>query len=218
MTLADALHALAVAGCRLAAAPDGGMTLDVPPGATIDREVLDVLAANRETVAAAIQPPPPAPAVDLAEYLAGKGLAPASASLVLHAVETFGVKAHAVTIEAPADDDADPVFFEPGVPCLTTVDTRWHEPRLGYVTIPAGTFGLVMPQPWAMADDFERRGVEALLAAMEKRKADPHVVAWIQGRARVIETAFLDFANVTAPDGTDLLPWRSPKPLETCAP
>lgn len=219
MTLADCLHALAVAGCRLAPAPDGGMTLDVPPGATIDRQVLAVLSANRETLAAAIQPPAPAPAVDLAvdlaDYLSDKGLDPDSTAYVIRAAPAFGVKAQHVTIEAPEDDAAAPIFFEPGVPCLTTTDTRWHEPGRGYVTIPAGTFGLVMPQPWAMADDFERRGIEALLAAMEKAKAPPHVVAWLAGRARVIERDLLTLQNVTAPDGADLLPWRTLNHPET---
>jgi hypothetical protein len=191
------------------------MTLDVPPGATIDRQVLAVLSANRQTLAAAIQPPAPTPAVDLAEYLAAKGLDADSTACAIHAAAAFGVKAQNVTIEAQGDDEADPVFFEPGVPCLTTTDTRWHEPGRGYVTIPAGTFGLVMPQPWAMADDFERRGIEALLAAMEKSKAPPHVAVWLAGRARVVERDLLTLQSVTAPDGADLLPWRTTNPPET---
>jgi hypothetical protein len=215
MTLADAFHALAVAGCRLAAAPDGGMTLEVPPGAAIDRAVLEVLAANRDAVAAAIQAPAP-PAADLAEYLEARGLAPASAALVLHSAKAFGVKAEAITIEA--DDQAEPVFFEPGIPCITTTETRWHEPGRGYVTMPAGTGGLVIPQPWAIADDFDRRGIEGLLAGLEKAKAAPHVPVWIAGRARVLEAASIDCQNVTATPGANLMPWRPQRPPETSAP
>lgn len=215
MTLADAFHALAVAGCRLTAAPDGGMTLEVPTGAAIDRAVLEVLAANRDAVTAAIQAPALQTA-DLAEYLQAKGLAPASAALVLHSAKAFDVKSDAITIEA--EDQAKPVFFDPGIPCITTTETRWHEPGRGYVTMPAGTAGLVIPQPWAIADNFDRNGIEGLLAGLEKAKAAPHVPVWIAGRARVLEAASIDCQNVTATPGADLIPWRPQRPPETLAP
>jgi hypothetical protein len=219
MTLTDALHALAVAGCRLTAGPTGGMSLEVPPGAAIDRAVLEVLSANRDAVAAAIQPPASAAdtTADLADYLASKGLGPESAGLVLHAANAFAVKASSVTIESTGE--AEPVFFEPGIPCQTTADTRWHEPGRGYFALPAGTPGLVIPQPWAIHDAFDRNGIEGLLAECEKANTTPVVAVWIAGRPRVIEAALIDCQNVTAaPAGADLLPWRPQPAPENCQP
>jgi hypothetical protein len=48
MTVADAIHALAITGARLTTSPDGGIALVVPDGATIPRQVLDVLRDHRE--------------------------------------------------------------------------------------------------------------------------------------------------------------------------
>ena len=215
MTLADALHALAVAGCRLTPGSAGGMSLEVPPEAVIDRAVLDVLSANRDALAAAIQPATPAPATDLAAYLGSRGLGPESAGFVLHAANAFAVRTSAVTIEPVRD--TEPVFFEPGIPFVTVTETRWHEPGRNYFSLPPGTPGLVIPQPWAIHDPFDRRGIEGLLAEYEKANTTPVAAVWLDGRPRVIEAALINCQNVTAaPAKTNLLPWRPQPAPENC--
>jgi hypothetical protein len=213
MTLADAFHALAVSGCRLVSDPITGMALDVPPGATVDRQVLEVLSANREAVAAALAPPPPAvqpdAGADLADYLASKGIGDHAAELVRHAADTFGIRHSAITIEADELLESPPEFFENGIPFTTNVETKWHEPGRGYITMPAGTPGLAIPQTWAIADDFARNGIERYLESIRKRKLPTHVPIWLDGQARVIEANLITFTD-ELPADANLQPWRSP--------
>jgi hypothetical protein len=219
MTLPDAFHALAIAGCRLTAGPSGGIALEVPQGATVSREVLDVLRAHREALAAAVQPPAtpaatpagPGTGADLADYLAGKGITGQSAELVLYAVETFGVRHDRITFELDEPPGPAPEFFEPGLPCLTTIDTLWHEGgRL--VEIPAGTLALAIPQTWAIDDACGRAEVETILDSLRRHRKPPHVPVWLAGKARTIETTNITFEGAVAPDGMNLLPWRPRHP------
>jgi hypothetical protein len=206
MNLADAIHELAVAGCRLTAAPDGGIALDVPPGATVARQVLDVLRAHRQELAAVAAPAPP-PVSDLADYLSSKGITGSAAELVLRAAQTFEIRHDRITVEAEAAEPS-PVFFEPGIPALTTTETEWHVAGRGLVTIPAGTLGLLIPQVWAIADDGERVGIEGMLESLRRHRKPPHVPVWLEGKARAIETNLITFEGAVAPDGMNLLPWR----------
>lgn len=211
MTLADAFHVLAVSGCRLTTGPDGGIALVVPDGGTVDRQVLDVLRAHRQelaAVAATAPPPPPAPPVaDLADYLAGKGITGPTAELVLHAAETFEVRHDRITVEGDAEE-GPPVFFEPGVPVLTTIPTEWHEAGRGLVTIPAGTFALTIPQPWAIHDADQRGGIEATLDSIRRHRKPAHVAVWLEGQARTIEAHLVTTDGAVAPVGMNLHPWR----------
>jgi hypothetical protein len=222
MTLADAFHALAITGCRLGAGPDGGITLDVPPGAVVPREVLEVLRANREALAAAVAPAAttatatPAGGDDLADYLAGRGLAGQAAELVLHAVEAFDVPHDRITFELDEPPGPPPEFFEPGLPCLTTIDTLWHDAgRL--VEIPAGTLALAIPQAWAIDDACGRAEVEATLDYLRRQKKPPHVPVWIAGKARTLESTSITFEGAVAPDGMTLTPWRPRYPEDRTA-
>jgi len=213
MTLADAFHALATAGCRFVTNHDGGIALDVPDGATVAHEVLDVLRAHRDELAALAQPRAPAevPTDDLTDYLTGKGITGAAAELVLHAAKTFEVRHDRITVEEAAVD-AGPVLFEPGIPVLTTIDTEWNTAGRGLFTIPAGTLALVIPQVWAIASDFERAGIESMLEGVRRHKKPPHVPLWLEGQARAVETSTITFEGAVAPDGMNLLPWRPTTP------
>lgn len=63
MNLADAFSTLAKAGCRIKAEAGGGIILDVPPGRPpVPRQVLEVLAAHRESLVAVLAPNAPTPA------------------------------------------------------------------------------------------------------------------------------------------------------------
>jgi hypothetical protein len=213
MNLADAVHALAITGSRLTAGLDGGITLVVPDGTTVPRQVLDVLRAHREQLAAVVEPAATAPVEprrgDLAEYLAEKSITGSAAELVLHAARAFNVRTDRIKVEAegPAAESA-PTFFEPGVPCLTTIDTEWHEAGIGLVTVPAGTLAIVIPQTWAIADPHEQVGIEATLDSLRRHKKPLHVPVWLNGKARAIEHSLITFEGAVAPDGMNLLPWR----------
>jgi hypothetical protein len=209
MTLADAFHALTVAGCRLEADPAGGITLTVPEGTTVSAEVLDVLRAHREQLTAALAPPPPAD--DLHQYLGTKGITGPAAELVEHAAATFSIKHQAITIER---DDAEPeaVFFEEGLPFITLVDTEWSAAGGGTSVIPGGSLGLAIPQVWAIDDPFERHGIEAILESIKRRKLPRHIPVWLDGHARVIEITLVDFEHAVATPGMNLMPWRPQTP------
>jgi hypothetical protein len=57
MNLAEAFLVLAQTGCRLKAETGGGIVLDVPPGRSpVPRQVLEVLATHRESLAAVLAP------------------------------------------------------------------------------------------------------------------------------------------------------------------
>ena len=226
MTLAEAIHALAITGSRLAGA-SGGITLVVPEGATVDRQVLEVLRAHRKQLTAIVgpsaasveekeKPPAPARVVDLADYLAEKSITGSAAELVLQAAHLFNVATDKITIEAD-DGQAEPAptFFEPGLPCLTTIDTEWHEAGVGLITIPAGTLALAIPQTWAIADDGERVGVEVTLDSLRRHRKPPHLPVWLWGKARTIEVSLITFEGAVAPSGMNLLPWRPTHPEGT---
>jgi hypothetical protein len=206
MTLADAITLLATAGCRIVADHDGGIALDVPPGSTVTSEVLAVLSAHRDQLAA-VATPAEAPAGDLHEYLAIKGITGPAAELVEHAAATFNVKHQAITIERD-DAEPEPVFFEDGVPCLTLADTEWSAAGGGTSIIPGGTLGLAIPQVWAIDDPFERHGIEAILESIKRRKLPRHIPVWLDGHARVIEITLIDFEHAVATPGMNLMPWR----------
>lgn len=222
MTLADAIHALAITGARLTTGLDGGITLVVPDGASVPRQVLDVLRAHREELTPVVAPasgkekekPPASPrVVDLAEYLAEKRITGSAAELVLATAQAFNVPTDRISVEAD-DGQAEPAptFFEPGLPCLTTVDTEWHEAGVGLVTVPAGTLALAIPQTWAIADDGQRVGVEVTLDSLRRHRKPLHVPVWLRGKARTIEANLITFEGAVAPDGMNLLPWRPQDP------
>jgi len=220
MNLADAVHALAITGSRLTAGLDGGITLVVPDGTTVPRQVLDVLRAHREQLAAVVgtssasdeekeKPPGGARGDDLAEYLAEKSITGSAAELVLHAAQAFNVRTDRITVETEATAaEPAPTFFEPGVPCLTTIDTEWHEAGIGLVAVPAGTLAIVIPQTWAIADPHEQVGIEATLESLRRHKKPLHLPVWLNGKARAIEHSLITFEGAVAPHGMNLLPWR----------
>jgi hypothetical protein len=210
MTLAEAITTIATAGCRIVADHDGGIALDVPPGSTVTSEVLAVLSAHREQLAA-VATPAEAPAGDLHEYLAIKGITGPAAELVEHAAATFNIKHQAITIER---DDAEPevVFFEEGLPFITLVDTEWSAAGGGTSVIPGGSLGLAIPQVWAIGDRFERNGIEAILESIKRRKLPRHIPVWLDGQARVIEITLVDFEHAVATPGMNLMPWRPQTP------
>lgn len=206
MTLADAITTIATAGCRIVADHSGGIVLEVPPGSTVAAEVLAVLSAHRDQLAA-VATPAEVPAGDLHEYLAIKGIAGAAAELVEHAAATFTVKHQAITVERD-DAEPEPVFFEDGVPFLTLADTEWSAAGGGTIVIPSGTLGLAVSQVWAIDDSFERHGIEAILESIKRRKLPRHIPVWLDGHARVIEITLVDFEHAVATPGMNLMPWR----------
>lgn len=214
MTLAEAISTVAVAGCRLVPDNAGGVALVVPDGTTISRVVLEVLRAHREQLAAAhaapTARPAPAAADDLHEYLREKGIAEAAAGLVVHAARVFNVPGQAITIERP-EQEPEPVFFEPGIPILTTTETVWHDPGWGYFTLPPGTLGLAIPQRWAIADDDARQELEATIEDARRQHKPVHVAVWLAGAARALDMTAFTFEGAVTPPGLDLLPWRSPR-------
>ena len=82
------------------------------------------------------------------------------------------ITGQAITIEQP-EQEPEPVFFEPGVPILTAIDTEWHTPGRGYFTVPAGTPVRLAPRehrawrwlPWQAAAEacFSPSNAEAIL-------------------------------------------------------
>jgi hypothetical protein len=206
MTLAEAITILATAGCRIVADPSGGIALDVPPGSTVTSEVLAVLSAHREQLAA-VATPAEATAGDLHQYLGTKGITGAAAELVEHAAATFNVKHQAITVDRD-EVDAPPAFFEEGVPFITLVDTEWSAAGGGTSIIPGGSLGLAIPQVWAIDDRFERHGIEAILESIKRRKLPRHIPVWLDGHARVIEITLVDFEHAVATPGMNLMPWR----------
>jgi hypothetical protein len=209
MTLAEAITILATAGCRIVADPSGGIALDVPPGSTVTSEVLAVLSAHREQIAA-VATPAEATAGDLHQYLAIKGITGAAAELVEHAAATFNVKHQAIKVERD-DAEPEPVFFEEGVPFITLVDTEWSAAGGGTSIIPGGSLGLAIPQVRAIDDRFERHGIEGILESIKRRKLPRHIPVWLDGQARVIEITLIDFEHAVATPGMNLMPWR-PQP------
>lgn len=209
MTLAEAVHLLAAAGCRIVADQAGGIAVDVPAGAALPGQVLEVLAAHRAELTAVAAP---APRADLHDYLAAKGVAGHAAQLVEHAAQAFAVRHDRITIDRD-NPEPSPVFFEPGIPFLTLADTEWGVPGGGTRLIAGGTVGLAIPQVWAIDDPFERHGIEAILESIKRRKLPRHIPVWLDGHPRVLEIALVDFENATAPPGMNLLPWR-PRPQE----
>ena len=206
MTLAEAITILATAGCRIVADPSGGIALDVPPGSTVTSEVLAVLSAHREQLAAVATPAEPV-AGDLHEYLAIKGITGSAAELVEHAAATFAVKHQAITVERD-NAEPEPVFFEEGVPFITLIDTEWAAAGGGTSIIPGGSLGLAIPQVWAIDGRFERHGIEAILESIKRRKLPRHIPVWLDGHARVIEITIVDFEHAVAAPGMNLMPWR----------
>ncbi len=206
MTLADAITTIATAGCRIVADHSGGIALEVPPGSTVAAEVLAVLSAHRDQLAA-VATPAEVPAGDLHEYLSIKGITGAAAELVEHAAATFNVKHQAITVERD-DAEPEPVFFEDGVPFLTLADTEWSAAGGGTSVIPSGALGLAIPQVWAIDDRFERHGIEAILESIKRRKLPRHIPVWLDGHARVIEITLVDFEHAVATPGMNLMPWR----------
>jgi hypothetical protein len=216
MTLADCFDLLNRSGCRIVR--DGAaLTLDIPPGSPpIPVEVLTVLQANREQLVAVL-PEAAAPASreddlrDLREYLAEKQVSAKAAGMVLHAADIFGVRTDAISIESDADETgasgpAD--LFEPGIPFAMLIDTEWLEPGGGTLAVPAGTVGLAIPQPWAIADDKDRIEIEAAVASHKRRKITGFIPVWLAGRPRLLDAREFTFGGVAAPDGMNLLPWR----------
>ena len=224
MTLAQAFTELAAAGCRLVPDEAGGVALVVPEGATMAREVLELLRQHREEIAAAHAVPATTAAVesspaadDIGEYLREKNVTETAIALVVHAAELFGVHGQGIVHEPVGEDLGDglePVFFENGIPIKTTIETMWHETGVGYVTLPAGFPGLAIPQVWAIADDHARRQVESVIATAKKQKKPLHIPVWLAGRERALEMTAFTFDGAVAPPGTDLMPWRSRRSLE----
>lgn len=206
MTLADAITTIATAGCRIVADHSGGIALEVPPGSTVTSEVLTVLSAYREQLAAVATPAEPV-AGDLHQYLAIRGITGAAAELVKHAAATFNVKHQAITVERD-EVEAPPVFFEEGVPFITLADTEWAAAGGGTSIIPGGTLGLAIPQVWAIDERFERHGIEGILESIKRRKLPRHIPVWLDGHARVIEITLIDFEHAVATPGMNLMPWR----------
>lgn len=216
MTLAEAFTALAMAGCRLTAAPGGGVALVVPEGAEVSRQVLDVLAAHRDELARTAQAEPEAKVVDLNDYLETHGITGNSANYVMLVAKTFDVKAQSITVEGEAAAPA-PVFFEPGIPAITAVDTRPIPTRGGIsAVIPAGTLGLLVPQTWAIHDQRHRAVIESIQDVMRRRRDPLHVPFWHDGEAKLVDATHITFEGAVAPDGMNLLPWRPQPPRSPC--
>jgi hypothetical protein len=216
MTLADAFHLLNTSGCRLKATPDGGIAVTVPEGAVVPAAVLDVLRNHREHLVAALVPASAPAEVDLRDYLGTKGIAGEAAALVENAVQVFRIRHDRITVER---DHSKPevAVVEPGVPFLTLADTEWASPAGGTSIIPGGTLGLAIPQVWAIADRFDRHGIEAILESIRRRKLPRHIPVWLDGHARVIEITLVDFEHAVATPGMNLMPWR-PQPEGSPAP
>jgi hypothetical protein len=208
MSLADAIAALALAGCRLVADGAGGLELVVPEGKALPRQVLDTLRAYRQQLLAAHAVPlPPAKADDLGDYLREKGIADSTADLVVHAARLFNVPGQRITIEQVVAE-AEPVLFEPGIPMKTTIPMKFHKPGVGYFTLPAGLVGLLIPQIWAIADDHARRGVESTIAEAKRKGQAEHVAVWLAGEPRALAIEEITLEGVVHPAGIDLTPWR----------
>ncbi len=212
MTLAEAFTILATSGCRIL--PDGetGIALVVPEGITVPAELLDTLREHKPAIMAAHASAPPAapPAAspeELADYLREKGISDSTAGLVVKAAKLFEVPGQAIKIEQVVAE-AEPELFEPGIPMATTIETRWHKPGEGYVTVPAGTVGLLIPQLWAIADKHARHGVESTIAQAKRQQKILHVPIWLAGEPRAIAMNEITIEGVAAPEDMDLTPWR----------
>ncbi len=213
MTIAEAVHALAVAGCRLAPGPDGGMTVVVPEGTTVQREALEVLRAHRDQLSGLVPAKPRA--ADLAEYLAEKKIVGSTAELVLHAARTFNVPIDRITIEGDPPAEAAPVTFEPGIPAITTANA-FPATKEGSAQqpLPAGALGLLVPQLWAIHDAAHRAEVEAIREAIRLQGRPVHVPLWMNGRVHLVDHRTITVEGAVAPDGMNLLPWRPLTPEE----
>jgi hypothetical protein len=211
MTLADAFHLLSTSGCRLSATTDGAVALTVPDGAVVPSAVLEVLRDHREQLVAALAPPSPRPADDLRDYLGTKGITGKAAALVEHAVQVFSIRHDRITVDRH-DAELEVAVVEPGVPFLTLTDTEWASPAGGTSIILGGTLGLAIPQVWAIADRFDRHGIEAILDSIKRRKLPRHIPVWLDGHARVIEITLVDFEHAVATPGMNLMPWRPAPP------
>jgi len=221
MSLVDAFQVLATAGCRFSVQPPTGLALDVPAGAEVPAAVLETLAAHREEIAAAMglssrQAPLADEGADpdgeeIADHLARHGIYGSLAELITHASDVFGVRLSGIRIEPPgADRPAE--FFAPGWPVRTRVETLWHEPGRISRTIPAGAIGLAMPQPWAVADAFERRGLLNALRHASRTAREPHVAIWLEGRPRTLAISDVELDSSVPTEGMDLMPWRRATP------
>lgn len=209
MTLADAIQALAVAGCRLTPGEDGGITLVVPEGTVVDRRALDALRAHREELTALVPAKPKPKADDLAGYLTEKRIVGTTAELVLQAARTFNVATDRITVEGEITADAPPAFFEPGIPAITVAETAAVARRGGCPTIlPAGLLGLLVPQVWAIHDQRLRAEVESVHHVLRRQGRPPHVPFWHGGDVHLVDTRSITFEGAVAPDGMNLLPWR----------
>lgn len=225
MTVADAIHALAITGARLTTSPDGGIALVVPDGATIPRQVLDVLRDHREQLVLVVassparveekeKPPAPSRVVDLADYLAEKEITGSTAGLVLHAAQAFNVATDKITIEGDATAEATPAFFEPGIPAITTVASAAVAVRGGTSkTIPPRALGLLVPQTWAIHDHRQRVEIESIQYVLRSQRR-PHVPFWHDGEIHLVDPRSITVEGAVAPDGMNLLPWR-PHPQGT---
>jgi hypothetical protein len=217
LSLTDALSHLAAAGCRILPQEAEGLELDVPPGANVSSEVLDVLAAHREQLAAAFGLPAQRPPLAddgadpereaLAEYLAKNGVRGSAAELVMYASDALKIRLDDIRVKSTSPKD-EVEFFAPGIPVRTKIDTRWHEPGRVIRLIPARTVGLAIPQPWAISNDFDRKGVLAQLAAVRRKRQPSHIGVWLANRPRVMAVAELEFDPSIPTEGLDLMPWR----------
>jgi len=224
MTLAEAISTVAMAGCRLVPDDAGGVALVVPEGTTVARQVLEVLRAHREQLGAAHRRPPASATAaaaaeagealaidhdDLADYLYEKGVSDTGVELVTLAARIFNVRGESITVELPAKPDEPVAFFEPGIPIVTTVSTKWHKPGAGYFELPAGTLGLAIPQPWAIADPVARQQLAGAIDLAKRQGKPTHVAVWLAGEPRALDLDSFTFDGAVAPAGLDLLPWRA---------
>lgn len=209
MTLADAIQALAAAGCRLTPGEGGGITLVVPEGTVVDRQALDTLRAHRDELTALVPAKPKPKADDLAGYLAEKNIVGSTAALVIGAVRTFSVPTDGITVEGEVAGDAPPAFFEPGIPALTVAETAVVARRGGCPTIlPAGLLGLLVPQTWAIHDRRLRAEVESMHDVLRRQGRPPHAPFWLDEGVHLVDTRSITFEGAVAHDGMNLLPWR----------
>jgi hypothetical protein len=216
MTLAEAISTVAMAGCRLMPDDLGGVALVVPPGRTIPREVFEVLRAHREALGAAHGGggrKSDAEVVtvshdDLADYLHEQGISDTGLEFVLLAARVFNVRGESITLERPDAGPAEPVFFSPGIPMVTTVSTKWHRPGQGYFDVAAGAIGLVIPDVWAIADADVRHQLERAIMATKKQRKPELVPVWLAGEARGLPRECFSCEGVAVPPGMDLMPWR----------